>query len=302
MKALKTLLALLTIGVVTLTQATPVAAQTTFIVNSTGDAGPGSLRQAILDANVDAANDLIEFSIPGPGPHTIQPVSALPTITNPVVIDGYTQPGAAAATSSTPATLMIELDGTNAGASADGLVLTAPNSTIRGLVIIQFDGVGVRIQGTGGNTIAGNYIGTDVSGTTNLGTTFGAVIIVGSDNLLGGTTAGARNIVIGVDIQGSRNRVQGNYIGTDVSGTSSLRSVGTPVPGILITGSDNMIGGTSPGARNIISGNGGPIPLSTDPPRFGIEIEGSSATGNQVMGNYMGTSPVPAGCPTLGVA
>ena len=72
-------------------QVMPVA---TFSVTNTNDAGAGSLRQAILDANANAGTDLINFSIPGPGPHTIQPASALPIITDPVVIDGYTQPGA----------------------------------------------------------------------------------------------------------------------------------------------------------------------------------------------------------------
>src|SRR5947209_6563779 len=61
-----------------------------FTVTNTNDTGPGSLRQAINDANF--AGGTITFNIPGPGVHTISPLTAL-TLTNQVIIDGYTQPG-----------------------------------------------------------------------------------------------------------------------------------------------------------------------------------------------------------------
>ena len=64
-----------------------------FTVTNTMDSGLGSLRQAILDSNTMAGADDIAFNIPGPGPHTIAPTSALPFISDPVTIDGYTQPG-----------------------------------------------------------------------------------------------------------------------------------------------------------------------------------------------------------------
>ena len=77
------------------------AQATTFTVNSTNDVDDGtcdathcSLREAINAANANSGTDTIAFNISGAGPHTIQPTSALPTITDPVVIDGYTQPGA----------------------------------------------------------------------------------------------------------------------------------------------------------------------------------------------------------------
>ena len=66
----------------------------TFFVTNTDDSGAGSLRQAILDANADAVADRIEFNIPGTGPHSIRPTTPLPAVAQPVVIDGYTQPGA----------------------------------------------------------------------------------------------------------------------------------------------------------------------------------------------------------------
>src|SRR2546426_7048242 len=66
---------------------------TTFTVTNTNDSGPGSLRQAILDANATAGADLIAFNIPGSVVQTISPMSALPNVTDTVTIDGYTQPG-----------------------------------------------------------------------------------------------------------------------------------------------------------------------------------------------------------------
>ncbi len=75
------------------------------LVTNTNDSGPGSLRQAILDSNSNPGPDTIDFNIPGSGVHTISPTSALPTITDPVLIDGYSQPG------SSPNTL---LQGNNA--------------------------------------------------------------------------------------------------------------------------------------------------------------------------------------------
>src|SRR4051812_10932852 len=65
----------------------------TFTVANTNDGGTGSLRQAILDANTTAGADTIAFNIAGAGVRTIAPTLALPPITGPVVIDGYTQPG-----------------------------------------------------------------------------------------------------------------------------------------------------------------------------------------------------------------
>lgn len=67
-------------------------------MTSNGDSGAGTLRQAILDANSIAGPDLITFNIAVGSPFIIQPLSALPAITDPVVIDGYSQPGASANT------------------------------------------------------------------------------------------------------------------------------------------------------------------------------------------------------------
>src|SRR5262245_53341026 len=150
-----------------------------FTVTNTNDAGSGSLRQAILDANANPGPDTIRFNIGGGGLQTIRPTSALPNISDPGVIDRTTQPGSAG-------TPLIELSGNNAGQFADGLAIAgAGNSTVRGLVINAFRQVGIRLT-SDANVIAGNYLGTDASGTRALGNARG-MYLNGSTNLVGGT-------------------------------------------------------------------------------------------------------------------
>ncbi len=138
----------------------------------------------------------------------------------------------------------------------------------------------------------GNFLGLDVGGTSDLGNTSSGVIIeAASGNLVGGTTEGARNVISGANygvsiVAGSTNNlVQGNYIGTDRTGT---QEVGNRFDGVEIENSpDNLVGGTAPGAGNLLSGN-----------HSGIYIGGDGATGNLVQGNmvgtdYTGTAPLP---------
>ena len=275
----------------------PLTAQTTFTVTSTADPGDGvcdavcTLREAINAANATVGADIIAFSIAGTGPHTIAPGSALPTISDPLVIDGYTQSGASGNTNpvgqAINATLMIVLDGSGAG-GVSGLTITAAGCTVRGLVINQFGGHGIHISGAGasGNLVEGNFIGTDANGTTDLGNVDDGVFIEsGPTNTVGGTTAASRNLVSGNGLKGidisnstaSGNVVQGNYIGTDVNGTAAIAN---DEHGISIDGApNNTIGGTAAGAGNVVSGNAGD----------GIEIIFGNATGNVIRGNYIGT-------------
>src|SRR5215203_1863119 len=125
------------------------AAPSTFTVNSTNDPGTGAcdatectLREAINAANANnnpTEKDRMKFDISGSGVHTISPTSPLPQITEPVIINGYSQPGSSANTlaKGTNAVLTIELDGTNAG-SADGLSIGAKGTVVKGLVINSF--------------------------------------------------------------------------------------------------------------------------------------------------------------------
>src|SRR5581483_602967 len=155
------------------------------------------------------------------------------------------------------------------------------------------DGVDIEDGGTIGNVVQGNYIGTNAAGTSCIGNNERGVEIEGgaTSNTIGGTSAGARNLIScngtsgsddGVYISGSSttgNVVQGNYIGTDVSGTIDRGNSNNGV-GVFNGANFNTIGGTSAGARNIISGND----------NHGVSIGDSGTTGNLVQGNYIGTN------------
>ena len=255
------------------------------------DATHCSLREALNAANSTTGTDTITFNIPGSGPHTIQPGTFLPTITDPVLVDGYSQPGASPNTNppgiGSNAVLKIELDGTNAG-GASGLLIGGADCTVQGLVINRFEFAGIHILGAGasGNFVQGNFIGTDVTGSAALGNGLSNVIIQDApNNTVGGSQAGARNIISGSDQSGvfllgpgaSGNILQGNFIGTDVTGTAD---VGNGFQGVTIQGAPGtIIGGSQAGEGNLISGNDS----------LGIWIFGTSGGGNILKGNLIGT-------------
>ena len=266
----------------------------TFTVINANDSLAGSLRQAILDANALAGLDTINFNIPGSTLHTINLTSALPTITDPVFLDGFTQPGSRmnSKPDGNDAIILVELNGTGAGGSAGGLTLTAGNSTIRGLVINRFLGDGLTLRTNGGNTIQGNFIGTNSAGTTALGNGFtGLFIDGGANNLIGGTSPGERNVIsasgfAGIALGGStgmNNTIEGNFIGANAAGLAPLGNGNQGIYIGLTSGvssgipSNNIVGGGTSGARNIISGNNGGVLLS------------SGTSGNLIQGNYIGT-------------
>jgi titin len=151
---------------------------------------------------------------------------------------------------------------------------------ISGGAAIKLFASGVVIQSGNYNTVQGNYIGTDVTGTTALGGTqsFG-VQVLGTGNQVGGTARGAGNLVSGnsegMEIDGTDNTVQGNLIGTDVTGTAVIGNSDSGVR--FLNGSGNLLGGTTASARNVISGN-----------LTGVLMYGSSS-GNTAEGNYIGT-------------
>ncbi|MCI0681621.1 MAG: SBBP repeat-containing protein, partial [Gemmataceae bacterium] len=264
---------------------------TDFVVTSTADSGPGTLRDIIVHANALDGLDTITFNIAGAGVHTISVLSALPTITEALVIDGYSQPGASPNTLNVGgnAVLLIELNGASAGTLVNGLTVSASGSTIQGLIINRFLGHGMFVSGSN-NVIQGNYVGTNAAGTSALGNGAGAggigIVVQGASNTIGGTTAAARNVVSGNLREGislgttaaHHNLVQGNYVGTNAAGTARLPNGSFGVN--IGEGGDNLIGGTAPGAGNLISGNN----------RDGIGIGGIFAHDNQVVGNFIGTN------------
>lgn len=261
------------------------------VVTNTNDSGLGSLRAAIQFTNSNLGKDTIKFNIPTTDPgynpvtkaFTIRPTSALPTITDPVIIDGTTQFGFAGKP-------IIELNGSNAGSSyANGLYINAGNSIVQGLAINGFSGQGIYIDSKGSNIIQGNYIGTDVTGTQALGNSLNGIYVAySSDNIIGGKTAGARNIVsgngYGVSIYANGtegNLVQGNYIGTDVTGTQALGNK----DGIRIGGSNNIIGGKAAGEGNIIAFNQNGIIVSNGSSGHSWDGIGNAILSNTIFSN-----------------
>jgi hypothetical protein len=154
-------------------------------------------------------------------------------------------------------------------------------------------GAGVFIDATSsGNTLTGNLIGTDHTGTDSLPNANG-VEVLGPSNTIGGTTMADRNVISGnagdgILISGTSatsNVVEGNFIGTDLTGTASVPngSANNYDAGVAINNSTgNTIGGTTAGARNLISGNGS----ASFPLVYGVTIAGGGS--NVVEGDYIG--------------
>ena len=275
-----------------------VQAQTVFSVTTTADAGAGSLRQAITDANASAGADEVTFAIPGTGPHTIQPLSALPTITDPVTIDGLSQPGADC--SAWPATLRIEIDGSAVEDGTSGVHLAAGSdgSTVRGLVIHSFladasGDAGVFIDNSDNHIVECSYLGTDPTGTEGRPNVIGVRVVAGDGNRIGGPGPGQRNLISGnllnIAVRGFEATgppvgtvIQGNYVGTDASGASILE--GTVVSSVSVQGAvGTLVGGVEAGAGNVIVGG-------TDHGLFvGSGPPDPATTGTVVQGNRIGT-------------
>jgi len=120
---------------------------------------------------------------------TSPPRSALPEITSPVIIDGWSQPGFAGSP-------LVELDGSTASEAIDGLLVRSLSNTIRGLVLHGFT-TAIRLESDGGNVIQGNFIGTDSTGTNAAGNFADGILVNSPGNLIGGTAPGVANIISG---------------------------------------------------------------------------------------------------------
>jgi hypothetical protein len=289
-------------------------------VTNTADGGTGSFRQAILDANANPGLDYITFNLPGAGLKTITPLSPLPTITDPVIIDGTTQLGY----STTP---VIELDGSQAG--ANGLFITAGGSTVEGLDIHSFSGAGILLESGGNNVLQSDFIGTDPTGTVAEGNGEGVHIYASSGNTIGLASVTVPTLISGNQAAGilinggsAGNTVQGASVGVNVSDTEALANQwgveiidssgnnltddnvsGNTLQGALISGTStgNTVSESSFGRSSAVFGQAGPtIANGTGMlidnaggntvtrsnffgnTNYGLEILGSGATGNVV--------------------
>jgi parallel beta-helix repeat protein len=248
--------------------ATAPAHAATFAVNNTNNAGAGSLRAAITAANGTAAPDTIEFAIPGNGVHTITPVVALPQISQPVSIEGYTQPGSSAAALGVPAVPTIVINGVNV---VRGLDITGNGVEVRGLVIRDTQGDGIVVSGSN-NVIAGNYLGLNAAGVVGNPNAFhGVHVSAGTNNRVGGPAVEDRNVIASNTagevfvFAGNNQRIEGNYLGTDETGKVAIGGGG----GVVLQSAFNSV------EDNVIASE-----------LVGVLVKGNN---NTVLGNKLGT-------------
>ncbi len=279
--------------------------QTFTVTDPVNDGSTGSLNWAVDQVNVDTTDsssspDVIDFDIPGTGPFTMAGPGG---VYNPVIVNGYSQPGSSPNTLVQGDNAVIEIVLSGGGSLGNGLSLGGTNSTVEGLAIngcptdLQLDsfyfppGSSGPVTGPyGGYTVTGCFLGTDATGELAVpdGKQGTGIEIEVSSNTIGGTTPADRNIIstgatgdlnYGITLTGADaygNVIEGNYVGTDATGTKGLGNW----QGISLsqTGTGNTIGGSVAGAGNIISG-------SSD---AGIIMSGGGS-GTVVQGNFIGT-------------
>lgn len=270
-----------------------------FTVTNTNDAGAGSLRQAILDANAASGADTIEFAIPGIGVHTIAVASQLPGITQSLTINGFSQPGAVPNSIATmmgglDTVLQIEIDGQPGFygfyiANANNVILTLQGLAIHGFLA---NAAGASSAGNSQLRLFGNYLCTNVDGTAAAGDAPNGFGIVTAETpaFIGGDLASQRNLLSGCGSAAlniaSPTQVRGNLIGTDASASVAITNALSSGSGAIVIASTVNgvgIGGVQATSRNVISGNHG----------FAIQLISNAGTpqyvGLQIQGNYIGT-------------
>lgn len=234
----------------------------TFTVNSTVDPGDGlctfdecTLREVLAEALTNPGTETIAFAIPGEGPHTIN-LSSLLVIRSPVILDGYTQPGARPNTNTVEQGLNTVLK-----VAIRGGIELRHNITVKGLALSS----GIDVY-QNNSIFEGNFIGVDVSGMA--ATSGGIALISGGGNLqIGGIEPAKRNLIVGRVSAGTFGSIglQGNLMGTDITG---MRALG---PGAVVGNEASItVGGAHPQARNLLTS---------------VSLGLSSGT---IMGNYIG--------------
>lgn len=266
-----------------------------YTVINTNDSGAGSLRQAIIDANLQPGKDTISFNIPAGscpgGVCTITLSSDLPIISAPLILDGTTQGGA-----SCPNTPRVVIQGSNALSYGIQVNNGGSTSLIRGLIVGGFGGTndtGILLNDADSVKIQCSFVGTDASGTAANANNTGIRLMGGASNVIIGVDGDGindaleRNLIAGntnvqitfADAASGGNRIAGSYIGTDVTGMANL--AGWLSEGVTILSTNNLIGTNSDGISDTLERN---IIGSGWFASSGISLQGSF---NRVSGNYL---------------
>lgn len=287
------------------------------LVTNTNDSGVGSLREAIQQANTHAGPDTITFAIPesDPGYHdvagtwTIALTNALPAISDDSLsVDGESQ-ASFIGRDANPDGPEIVVNGSQLTTSSFGFFITSAGNRVHHLVLNGFD-AGVYMTGENAqfNSVTGCFIGTDATGSQDAANNSG-IQIYSANNTIGGTETGAKNLLSGNRVfgvllsgeQANNNRIIGNFIGTDASGSNALANQAAGIM-IQLMPSGNEIGGREPGEGNLISGNGQDgIRLSGVSHAILGNLIGTDATGSAIIGNgWAGISIGGGGNHTIG--
>ena len=265
---------------------------TVLTVTNINDSGIGSLRQALIDANAASNPNRIHFAIGSScGPRVITLASLLPDIIHPVVIDGYTQPGASRNTAviGNNATLCVAINGANQITGAYGLNINTnadPDATvsIEGIAFGGHSLAAVQFAGGRDHRLAGVQVGGALGAVNLLPSAIGVRVAGNTEGVrIGGNQLFERNVIAdataaGISISGSGTSqpslalVENNYVGTLTGG--DLRG---NEAGIVVRGYDNTLRG------NVIANSA----------THGIDLDGQLAIANRVQDNKIG---VPALC------
>lgn len=249
-------------------------------VTSAANSGAGTLRQALLDSNQTTNAEVIRFNVAGGCPATITLTTPLPTVTSPVTIDGFSQPGSSPNESSTA------YDGVHcvkvrSGEASHALRLQPPADrlqTVRGLQFEGFTDAQVIVEGAGSARVQGNVFTRYV--VVGAVQPLDAIRVTGADGTeIGGDDAGQRNRIAyaqeaGVHLAGGAARiVRNNLIGLHADGYGDG---GNGVGIHVVDGVGDQI------LDNVIGHSGAQ----------GILVEGAASSDLEIEGNDIGWSLV----------
>jgi len=290
-----------------------VASGATFTVTNTDNTGAGSLREAINDANDNPGADTIAFNVSGAGCDgsgvcTIAPTIPLPSLSDPVTIDGYTQPGSSPNTNAEGAinaVLKIVVSGDNLVFS-NGIIITSDDVTVQGLVVNGPWNFAVSSNLSDNVTVRGCFLGVDAAGVAAVPSGIGFHGHLGTGVVVGGPAPADRNLISGTTDNGVKLErctdclVQGNLIGTDASGAAAIGAgsvgvrIGVDCPGTVVR--ENVVAAAETQGVDVGEiGSDALFGVTLQGNWIGTDVNGTADLGNGQNGIWIDTHQVTVG-------